>query len=238
MGRYCGLLLLVLICSLLAGQHPAGAEDCPRAAVSPSSWDYGYIPQKSIASHVYYLHNAGSAPLSVSKIDAGCACTRVSEIDDPIAPGDSVPVLVTFETGRYRKGVKKAAKIHTDDPKEAIHRLRYMAYVIKPGEATGNILVMPQKLKWKIEEEAIVAGIDTLRIDNNGIDSVAIAIQNAPDDVVDRIDFPLALASGEQGNVLLQVTDCLPEKYTAPSLTLSFIGQDTTIVTIPIEIEK
>jgi hypothetical protein len=187
---------------------------------------------------VYYLHNAGSAPLAVSKIDAGCACTSVSEIDGPIAPGDSVAVLVTFKTGRYRKGVKKAAKIHTDDPEEAIHRLRYKAYIVKPGEATGNISVIPQKLNWNTGEGAFAAEVDTLRIGNSGGDSVAVALLNAPDDVIEKIDFPLALASGEQAEVLLHVADRLQEKSPALSFTLSFIGQDTTIVTIPIEIEE
>lgn len=238
MGRFCGLLFLTLIWLLLTGEHPAGAEDYPCAAVSPSSWDFGYIPQKSIVSHVYYLHNAGSAPLSVSKIDAGCACTSVSEIDGPIAPGDSAAVVVTFKTGRYRKGVKKAAKVHTDDPEEATHRLRYKAFVIKPGEATGNIHVVPQKLTWNVGEGAFAAEVDTLRIDNNGGDSVNVAILHAPEEVVDRIDFPLGLASGEQAEVLLYVADQLPKKYLAPSITLSFIGLDTTIVTIPIEIEE
>ena len=238
MGRRRGLFFLVLVSSLLVGQQPAEAEDYPHAAVSPSSWDYGYIPQKSTVSHVYYLHNTGSAPLSVSKIDVGCACTSLSEINGPIASGDSAAIVVTFKTGRYRKGLKKAAKMHTDDPETAIHRLRYKAYVIKPGEATGNISVIPQKLNWNIGEGAFAAKVDSLRIGNNSGDSVAVALLHAPDDVIDGIDFPLGLASGEQAVVLLHVADRQPKKGSSLSFTLSFIGQDTTIVTIPIEIEE
>jgi hypothetical protein len=237
--RHClSLILLILAGSLIAGQQPAEAEDHPHAVVSPSSWDYGYIPQKSTVSHVYYLHNSGTAPLIVSKIDAGCDCTFVSGIDGPIAPGDSAAVVVTFRTGRYSKGVKKAAKIHTDESQEAIHHLRYKAFVIKPGEATGDISVIPQKLNWNTDEGAFDFKVDTLRIVNNGGDSVAVALLGVPDDIIDAIDFPPGLASGEQADVFLHLADRPAETSPALSLTLSFIGQDTTIVTIPIEIDE
>jgi len=239
MAQHRGSYVSILIGILIVCQCPVFAGDQPHAVVTPSSWDYGYVPQKSIVSHLFYLHNTGSAPLSVTKIDAGCSCTSVSPVENPIAPGDSAKVLVTFNSGRYSKGVKKAAKLHTNDTETPVQRLPYTAYVVKRGDMTGDISVVPQTLTWETDKAALADRMDTVKVVNNGSDSVTVAVLCTPERIVDRVDFPRNLAPGEGGIVLLLVDDkAVPDEPGGQSVTVSFAGQDTTIVTIPIEIEQ
>jgi hypothetical protein len=226
-------------CAVLAGVHLAAAQEHPRAAVRPSNWDYGFIPQKATVSHTFYLYNTGSAPLSVTKIDPGCACTSVSEVERPITPGDSTALIVTFQSGRYRKGVKKAAKLHTDDPNEPIQRLRYEAYVVKRGEDVGDIRIAPQSLVCRLDETTGDLEADSVTIANNGEDSLTVWILHVSEEIGDLIDIPEMLAPGQEAAGLLKpVSAPKIDKGRALSATLAFAGRDTTIITIPIETEK
>ncbi len=238
-SRSCSFLTALIIGFFFAGHHPVSAQDGPHAVVESAPWNFGYLLQKSEVSHRFYLHNVGSAPLSVSKIKAGCSCTTVSRIEQPIAPGDSAAIIVTFKSGRYHGRVKKATEVHTDDPETPVHHLRIMSNVVRPGEPTGDVSVMPQKLTWKIDNGIITGDADTLRIANNGADVLAVAVVHAPEETVTRIDFPRRVAPGEAADLILHISqEPMPAESGWLSTTLAFAGQDTTVITISIEIKK
>lgn len=232
--RLMSVLLVILLGSVLS----ASAQDSPRAVIEPQSWDFGYLPQKSEVSHLFYLHNAGSAPLTVSKIRAVCSCTSVSGIDEPIAPGDSAAILVTFKTGRYHSRVKKPNYVHTDDPENPAQSMQIVANVVKDDEPTGDIAIEPLRLKWKIVEGRIAPEMDSLAIVNNAENPVTVSVLHAPHSVVNAIDLPVEIAPGNAGKALLHISgEAGLSELKGLSITLSFAGQDTTIITIPIEIE-
>ena len=238
MGRKCGFFVLLLIGVLFAGQNYGFAEGSPRAVVRSPSWDFGYLPQKSEVSHLFYLYNTGSAPLSVTKIESGCSCTSVSELDHPIAPGDSAAIVVTFKSGRYRHRVKKTTKIHTDDPETPVCSLRILANVVKRKEATGDVWVRPPKLTWRINKTIITVDTNSLKISNNGMDSLAVAVLHVPEGIVDRIESPERVAPGQEVELQLRPSkELIPGKTDGLSITLAFAGRETTIVTVPIEMK-
>ena len=225
-----------LIAALCTG--PALAGDGPRADVRPPIWDFGFLPQKSEVSHLFYLCNTGTAPLEVTKIKPGCSCTSVSELDRPIAPGDSAAIMVTFKSGRYHRKTKMTTKIHTNDPETPVQDLRIFTYVVKRGDETGPVSVEPQKLTWEVERQNDPVTVDTLKIDNHGTDSLIVAVRHAPEGIAERIAFPEGTLLGPKAELSLHLTrEPFPDESNGPSLTLAFIGRDTTLMTIPIQIK-
>lgn len=187
---------------------------------------------------MFYLYNTGSAPLSVTKIESGCSCTSVSRLNRPIPPGDSAAIVITFKSGRYHHQVKKTTKIHTNDPETPVHHLRIMANVVKRGEATGDVRVRPPELSWRINNATITVDADTLKISNNGTDSLTIAVLHVPQGIVDRIESPERVAPGQEVELNMQLSrESIPKKADGLSITLAFAGRETTIVTVPIKME-
>jgi hypothetical protein len=234
-----GSLTALLTGIFFAGQSCVLAQDKPQTVVKSAPWNFGYILQKSEVSHRFYLYNVGSSPLSVLKIKAGCSCTSVSEIERPIAPGDSAAVAVTFKSGRYHGSVKKTTKVYTDNPEASIHHLPIMANVVKAGEPTDDVSVTPQKLTWKIDNEIIESDTDTLRITNNGAGILAAIIMHSPEELVTEMDLPRSIAPAEAADLILHISkEPIPGESKGLSTTIAFVGQDTTFITIPIEIKK
>lgn len=209
------------------------------SAVNEQTWDFGYIPQKSEVNHRFYIHNSGEVALTVEKIKAGCSCTSVSNIDKPIAPGDSAAVDISFKSGRYHDRVKKTTEVYTDDSETPFSELHIRANVVKEGEETGAVRIEPEKLKWDIKSEANPIASDSLVVVNNGSDSLTISILHLPDTIVSHVFYPESIGPEERKSLILQVERVqLKEKAKGNSMTIAFCGKDTTIVTVPIEIKK
>ena len=238
MWRRYACLWLVLAAGVSPHQTGGAVDGTPRALVRSDSWDFGYLLQKSEVSHVFYLCNVGSAPLPVTEIKPGCSCTSVSEVERPIAPGDSVAVVVTFKSGRYHGRVKKTTKVHTDDPETPVQRLHILARVVKPEEPTGNISVAPRKLVWRERDirDAVVA--DTLKIANHTEDSAMVAMPHVAAGVISETSRPPAVAPEGEIAIPLRLSETFDwETEQGLSVTFTVVGRDTTIVTVPIEIK-
>jgi hypothetical protein len=54
--------------------------------------------QGELASHDFMITNTGSEPLIISDYKVGCTCTKAILPENPIQPGETVPLTVTFDT--------------------------------------------------------------------------------------------------------------------------------------------
>ncbi|MCK4856494.1 MAG: hypothetical protein KAT58_00835, partial [candidate division Zixibacteria bacterium] len=129
-------------------------------------------------------------------------------------------------------------KVYTDDPDTPVCHVRIAANVVKRKETTGNVSVKPRKLSWKITEGIIAVAADTLKIANHSADSLTVAVLHVPETIVERIEAPQCITAGEEANLFLYVLrETVSGETDGLSITLAFTARDTTIVTIPIEIE-
>ena len=226
--------LLVFIVSV--GQLSFSDEESPS---KPYAFrDFGYLPQKAEVSHTFHVYNTGSDSLRVTRIQSGCSCTSVSKIERPIPPGDSAVVKVTFKSGRYHHRVSKTTKVFTDDEVIPVRHLRITAYVFKKGEETGAVAVEPSVLKWKIEKETVNPLVDTLKVSNRSEGNLKIELEHYPGQLLEMAAIPDMLDPGESINLILKVSPgSIKEKTEGNSLTIAFIGADTSRVTVPIEIK-
>ncbi len=232
------LLILIALGIVFTGSAVAGDEEnSPETGLS--IWDFGILPQKSEVSHRFWVHNIGTEALTVTKIKSGCSCTSVSEVEEPISPGDSAAVVVTFKSGRYLHAVQKTTKVYVNNGKSPAFKLRISAWVIKDNETTGDISVEPRKLKWPREKDNPTVKFDSLTISNFGNDTLTMSVVHLPDEVSFDIGTAPLLTPGETTSLPLQMS--LQFDGTKPegrSITLAFVGRDTTVVTVPIEVEQ
>ncbi len=91
----------------LAFVFQANAQDQATGAVitfKEKSIDFGDLTQGEKVSHTFQLTNSGTTPLIISNVAATCGCTVPSWPKEPIAPGKTAEILVSFNsTGKMGK---------------------------------------------------------------------------------------------------------------------------------------
>ncbi len=78
------------------------ADSTAKATISfeKTVHDYGTINQGGNGSCVFFFKNDGNAPLILSSVRASCGCTSPSWTRDPVMPGASGEIKVTYDTNR------------------------------------------------------------------------------------------------------------------------------------------
>ena len=79
----------------------ASAQDQASGAVitfKEKSVDFGDIVQGAKVEHTFVLTNSGTVPLVISNVAATCGCTVPSWPKEPVAPGKSAEIKVTFNS--------------------------------------------------------------------------------------------------------------------------------------------
>lgn len=95
------LLTLVALIAVSAVQAQVAS---PVITFTENSIDFGDLAQGDKVSHTFKLKNTGVAPLIISNVAATCGCTVPSWPKEPIAPGQSAEIQVSFNsTGKVGK---------------------------------------------------------------------------------------------------------------------------------------
>lgn len=91
---------LAVVFSAVAQEQATGAV----ISFEEKAKDFGNITQGDKVSHTFVLTNAGSTPLIISNVAATCGCTVPKWPKEPIAPGSTAEVEVSFNsTGKMGK---------------------------------------------------------------------------------------------------------------------------------------
>ena len=83
----------------------------PTAKISfaETSFDFGEIKQGEKVSHTFAFTNTGEAPLTISKVNTTCGCTAPYWPKQPVPPGATDKIEVTFnsagKSGMQRKNI-------------------------------------------------------------------------------------------------------------------------------------
>ena len=117
--------------TLLSGEAEVTAtqEKDKSAEISFKEKDYnfGAIPEKGGAvTHFFEFTNTGDAPLVILSATASCGCTRPAYPTDPIAPGKTGKIKITYlpdgRPGEFDKMVK--VKTNAKITKKVILRIK------------------------------------------------------------------------------------------------------------------
>lgn len=104
-------LMLALFTSLMVwSTFDAQAQDAKKAVISipVKEYDFGKIKEsEGKVSHVFEIKNTGNAPLVLTRVMSSCGCTVPSYDKEPIAPGKTSKITVTYDpAGRVYPFVK------------------------------------------------------------------------------------------------------------------------------------
>jgi hypothetical protein len=126
MRKILSLFFAVVVCSLTAF---AGAK----AEFAEKSYDFGMVKEeKGKVSHEFLFTNTGDKPLVIISANASCGCTMPEFPKDPIKPGKTGKIKVTYNPsgrpGEFDKSVK--IRYNSDGNKTARVTLKITGTVV------------------------------------------------------------------------------------------------------------
>ncbi|MFV0590424.1 MAG: DUF1573 domain-containing protein [Draconibacterium sp.] len=104
--------------------------NAPAAKYEPTSFDFGDMKQGEKRSHTFNLTNNGKSDLLIRRVRSSCGCTAVAPSKKVIAPGETAPIEVTFDSRGKRGRQSKSITVITNDPKNSTTTLRISSNVI------------------------------------------------------------------------------------------------------------
>ncbi|MEB2777571.1 DUF1573 domain-containing protein [Algoriphagus sp. D3-2-R+10] len=109
----------------------ANAQEQSGAAITfkEKSIDFGDITQGDKVEHTFELTNTGSAPLIISNVAATCGCTVPSWPKDPIAPGKSSEIKVSFNSAGKMGKQNSVVRIYSN-ASEPIEKVSLISNVL------------------------------------------------------------------------------------------------------------
>ena len=92
--------LVTLTASLAtAQQNDAQQNEAVFAVVGEATHDFKTIKEADgAATHTFTIKNEGKAPLVITKVTTSCGCTTPEYPKEPIAPGKTGELKVTYDT--------------------------------------------------------------------------------------------------------------------------------------------
>ncbi len=111
---------------------PEQLAAAPVASFEPTTFDFGDMKQGEKKSHTFQLTNAGKTDLVIRRVRSSCGCTAVAPSKNVIAPGETAPINVTFDSRGKRGRQSKSITVITNDPKNPTATLRISSNVVTP----------------------------------------------------------------------------------------------------------
>ena len=112
----------------------------PRLAVDSVVYDFGEVTEGYVVEHAFVLTNVGDAVLHFTRAPIpDCGCTSAPLAVGELAPGQSIELVVTFDTTGYGgKRVGKHVDLFTDAPGARRVRLTVRGYVREAAPYEGS----------------------------------------------------------------------------------------------------
>lgn len=121
--------LILLTLSLFVGISNA-QDNPPKAAFDKTEHDFGKV--KEVAGSVtteFTFTNTGKSPLIIQRASASCGCTTPDYTKEPILPGKTGKIIVSYNTVGRPGSFNKTVTVFTNVPDE-IYTLRIKGEVI------------------------------------------------------------------------------------------------------------
>lgn len=91
------------------------ADHDPDIVFDHQTYDFGTIAEKQ--SHTFTFTNKGNACLVLKYVATGCGCTTAEYTQEPVEPGKTGTVVVSFDPTAQRAGAfRKSITVYTNAP--------------------------------------------------------------------------------------------------------------------------
>jgi hypothetical protein len=227
--KICCLITLFTVGALLGVCTSAGPAYAsgPKIRTEPGIFDFGYLPEGYKVFHRYWLINDGEDTLNIIEIKPQCGCTTVPLPSDRIAPADSVPLDLSFDSKNIKGVANKLVRIWSNDTTLYPAIIYFTARV---AQEAPSVEIAPPA----IHLESIDKLKEMIRLENNSdtpcaIDVISplpdyLSLKIPSDTIPPRSNVELTVAVGD---------DAPLGRYEA-SMTLMLTGPNTHAVTIPV----
>ena len=105
----------------------------PKIQFDKTEYDFGKILQGEVVTYTFHFTNVGDAPLIISGIEKSCGCTASDFSRDPIAPGKTGDIKVSYDSKGHH-GIQTKTLTVNANTNPAIHTLRVKAEVRTPDQ--------------------------------------------------------------------------------------------------------
>ncbi|MDR2816823.1 MAG: DUF1573 domain-containing protein [Proteiniphilum sp.] len=112
--------IIFIFTAILLATNIALAQDDAAASLSVSeeSYDFGTIKESGgKVSHTFVIKNDGTQPLVITRVIASCGCTTPDWTKEPIAPGKTGEILVTYDPQGRPGSFAKTVSIYSNGKK-------------------------------------------------------------------------------------------------------------------------
>ena len=137
------LVLLIGVLVMMAGvamaQDAKTPQNGPEIEFEKVIHDYGEIPYNGNGECEFKFTNTGNEPLIIQKPKSSCGCTVPSWPKEPILPGESEVIKVTYKTTRVG-AINKSVTVTSNAVKNGTVVLRIKGKVLEQPTET-----MPEK---------------------------------------------------------------------------------------------
>jgi hypothetical protein len=209
----------------------------PKLTFSENEFDFGYIPQHAVVSHVFWIYSSGDAPVHIIKIVPGCSCTRMPVERDILPVGDSLRLVLTFDSRVYRGAVSKHPKIYTDQA-DSVNTLIFHANATARPDTIKPVQIVPYKLDISQYADHVRDKIDfeIKNVSNQDLDLNLVAY---PKDLV-TVQLPSKVAAGQSASATVTINPDVLDKNFERSFTFQVNDKDASRFTVPMirKIEK
>lgn len=210
-----------------AGSTVAG----PELTISEEVFDFGYIPQNSKVSHVFWLHNTGDQELRIAQVIPGCGCTQAPLDKQLVPPGDSAKLEIIFSSKLYFDRVVKKPAIELEgfpDPRY----VEISSFVISRPDSAFPLKLEPFKLDISQYGEAVR---DRAKFSMTNVSNQELAVTIiAPPDEFGVLTMPSKIGPGETVEAELVLKPERLGEELAKSFTFQVNDEHSSRYTIPI----
>ena len=130
------LLGIMLLMAGAAKAQDAKTQSGPEIEFEKTVHDYGDVPYNGNGECEFRFTNTGTEPLLVQKPKSSCGCTVPSWPNEPILPGESDIIKVTYRTNRAGM-INKTVTVTSNAVKNSTVVLRIKGRVL---EQTSEVL--------------------------------------------------------------------------------------------------
>ena len=139
MKRVIFLLGIMLFMAGAAKAQDAKTQSGPEIEFEEMVHDYGDVPYNGNGECEFRFTNTGDAPLLIQKPKSSCGCTIPSWPNEPILPGESDVIKVTYKTNRVGN-INKTVTVTSNALKNSTVVLRIKGRVLEQANEA-----MPEK---------------------------------------------------------------------------------------------
>lgn len=203
--------IIFILANMLFATSSILAQNNARISADELIYNFGTIGESDgLASHIFTIKNTGSSPLVITRITASCGCTQPEWTKEPITPGKTGEVKVTYNPkGRpgpfyktisiYSNGKKGSFSLGIKGnvtPKEALPILIY-PYSI------GDLKLQTKSILYSTIRPEETLG-EKISVINEGKTSLNIHFGKIPH-YLTIVANPSTLSPGETGEISILI---------------------------------